>query len=132
MLRSCCPEPGTSGVALTSASKAFNLAGLKAALMVTASERARAAVDKLPALAEHAGLLGVVDSEVAYNEGDEWLDAGIWRGSTAVVSGSGTIRRLRSRTRVGAHGVDLSSAATRYARPATAADREGKRVVKAG
>lgn len=63
------------GIALTSASKAFNLAGLKAALLVTASGRARKAVDLLPALAEHAGLLGVVASEVAFSEGDAWLDA---------------------------------------------------------
>lgn len=63
------------GFALTSASKAFNLAGLKAGLLVTASDRARAAADRLPALAEHAGLLGVLASEVAFAEGDAWLDA---------------------------------------------------------
>ncbi len=68
-------EARACGVALTSASKAFNLAGLKAALIVTASPRASAAVDTLPALAEHAGLLGVVASEVAFAEGDAWLDA---------------------------------------------------------
>lgn len=63
------------GVALTSASKAFNLAGLKAAVLVTASEHARQATSTLPALAERAGLLGVVASEVAFAEGDVWLDA---------------------------------------------------------
>jgi cystathionine beta-lyase len=63
------------GFALTSASKAFNLAGLKAALLVTASERTRAAADRLPALAEHAGLLGVLASEVAFSDADDWLDA---------------------------------------------------------
>ena len=63
------------GIALTSASKAFNLAGLKAALLVTASERARAAADRLPPQAVHAGLLGVVAAEVAFAEGDAWLDA---------------------------------------------------------
>lgn len=63
------------GIALTSASKAFNLAGLKAALLVTASEPARLAVERLPALADHAGLLGVVASEVAFSQGDAWLDA---------------------------------------------------------
>ncbi len=61
--------------ALTSASKAFNLAGLKAALLVTASDRTRAAADRLPALAEHAGLLGVLASEVAFSDADDWLDA---------------------------------------------------------
>jgi cysteine-S-conjugate beta-lyase len=63
------------GIALTSATKAFNLAGLKAGLLVTASDRAREAADRLPALAEHAGLLGVLASEVAFAEGDAWLDA---------------------------------------------------------
>ncbi len=63
------------GIALTSASKAFNLAGLKAALVVTASERARAAVTRLPPLSDRAGLLGVVAGEAAFDAGDEWLDA---------------------------------------------------------
>lgn len=63
------------GFALTSASKAFNLAGLKAALLVTASDRARAVANRLPALAEHAGLLGVIAAEAAFDEGDDWLDA---------------------------------------------------------
>lgn len=63
------------GFTLTSPSKAFNLAGLKAALLVTASERTRAAADRLPALAEHAGLLGVIAAEAAFDDGDEWLDA---------------------------------------------------------
>jgi cystathionine beta-lyase len=65
------------GFALTSASKAFNLAGLKAALLVTASDRTRAVVHRLPALAEHAGLFGVIAAEAAFDEGDEWLDAAL-------------------------------------------------------
>ena len=63
------------GVALTSASKAFNLAGLKAALLVTASDHAREAMRRLPPLGERAGLLGVVAAEVAFSDGDPWLDA---------------------------------------------------------
>jgi cysteine-S-conjugate beta-lyase len=63
------------GFALTSASKAFNIAGLKAALLVTASDGPRSAVDQLPPLTDHAGLLGVVAAEVAFSECDEWLDA---------------------------------------------------------
>jgi cystathionine beta-lyase len=62
------------GISLTSASKAFNLAGLKAALVVTASDRAQAVVDKLPFNAEQVGLLGVVAAEAAFAEGDAWLD----------------------------------------------------------
>jgi cysteine-S-conjugate beta-lyase len=63
------------GIALTSASKAFNVAGLKAAFAVTASGRARDAVALLPDLSERAGLLGLVAAEAAFAEGDEWLDA---------------------------------------------------------
>jgi cystathionine beta-lyase len=63
------------GFALTSASKAFNIAGLKAALLVTASDGPGSVVDQLPPLTDHAGLLGVVAAEVAFTECDEWLDA---------------------------------------------------------
>jgi cysteine-S-conjugate beta-lyase len=63
------------GVGLTSASKAFNLAGLKAALLVTASDRTRRIVARLPDLTDQAGLLGVLAAEAAFAEGDEWLDA---------------------------------------------------------
>jgi cysteine-S-conjugate beta-lyase len=63
------------GVALTSASKAFNVAGLKAAVAVTASPTARDAIARLPYLADRAGLLGVVAAEAAFRDGDEWLDA---------------------------------------------------------
>lgn len=63
------------GVALISASKAFNLAGLKAAVAVTASGTARDAVARLPELTDHSGLLGVLAAEAAFNGGDGWLDA---------------------------------------------------------
>jgi cysteine-S-conjugate beta-lyase len=63
------------GVALTSASKAFNLAGLKAALVVTADGAARDLVARMPPLHEHAGLLGVLAAEAAFTDGDAWLDA---------------------------------------------------------
>ena len=62
------------GVALTSASKAFNLAGLKAALMITASDRAREAVRALPPLTDRVGILGVIAAEAAFAHGDRWLD----------------------------------------------------------
>ena len=63
------------GVSLTSASKAFNIAGLKAALLVTASDHARETMARLLPLGEHAGLLGVLAAEAAFRDGDEWLDA---------------------------------------------------------
>jgi cystathionine beta-lyase len=63
------------GIALTSASKAFNVAGLKAALVVTASDRARDVVRRLPPLTDRVGLLGVLAAEAAFTAGDRWLDA---------------------------------------------------------
>jgi cystathionine beta-lyase len=63
------------GFCLTSASKAFNLAGLKSAQIVSGSERGRAVLDRLPPLASAAGILGTLAAEAAYTDGDEWLDA---------------------------------------------------------
>jgi cystathionine beta-lyase len=63
------------GFALTSASKAFNVAGLKCALLVTASDEARDVARTLPPQSDHAGLLGVLAAEAAFTDGDPWLDA---------------------------------------------------------
>jgi cysteine-S-conjugate beta-lyase len=62
------------GIAVTSASKAFNLAALKCAMVVTASGRARDAVARLAGQTDHVGLLGVLAAEAAFDEGDDWLD----------------------------------------------------------
>jgi cystathionine beta-lyase len=56
------------GGAVTSASKAFNLAGLKLAMIVTPS------VDLPEGLRDKAGYLGLIAAEAAFREGDEWLD----------------------------------------------------------
>ncbi len=66
-----------SGVTVTSASKAFNLAGLKCAVVVTASaEMHEQLTEKLPvSLPFHAGHLGVLASVAAFEHGGEWLDA---------------------------------------------------------
>jgi cystathionine beta-lyase len=63
------------GVSLTSASKAFNVAGLKSALIVTASEHSRELVAGLAPQNDHSGLLGAIAAEAAFEHGDEWLDA---------------------------------------------------------
>lgn len=63
------------GIAVTSASKAFNLAGLKAAMMITASDRSRDAVRRVPPLTDRVGILGVIAAEAALINGDRWLDA---------------------------------------------------------
>ena len=59
---------------MTSASKAFNLAGLKAALPVTASDRAQDVLRRLPITNDQVGLLGLLASEAAFTAGDAWLD----------------------------------------------------------
>ncbi|MFI6791049.1 MalY/PatB family protein [Nonomuraea sp. NPDC050383] len=60
-------------VALVSASKAWNIAGLKAALAVPGGE-ARAEVAAIhEEVSEGAGLFGVVASEAAFTHGDPWL-----------------------------------------------------------
>ena len=63
------------GVSLTSASKAFNLAALKTAFIVTAGDEARALVTRLGPQHDHASLLGEIAAEVAFRDGDDWLDA---------------------------------------------------------
>jgi cysteine-S-conjugate beta-lyase len=62
------------GIAFWSASKAFNLAGLRCAQIVTASPGAAAVIERLPVSATHCGHLGAVGSVAAFREGGEWLD----------------------------------------------------------
>ena len=62
------------GIVLTSASKAFNTAGLKCAIAVTASATAAAQVARLPEIAKHCGHLGVLTSVAAWESCDDWLD----------------------------------------------------------
>ena len=62
------------GIVLTSSSKAFNTAGLKCAIAVTAGEPARDRVAELPEIAVHCGHLGVLASVAAWRDGGDWLD----------------------------------------------------------
>ncbi|PPL19131.1 MalY/PatB family protein [Microterricola pindariensis] len=63
------------GVAVTSASKAFNLAGLKCALIVTASARGDALRAAMPYEVEwRTSIFGQIASIAAFRDGDEWLD----------------------------------------------------------
>jgi cystathionine beta-lyase len=66
------------GIAAESASKAWNLAGLKCAMFVTASERMSRLVATLPESVRYrTGLFGQIASTVAFAEGEEWLDGAI-------------------------------------------------------
>jgi cystathionine beta-lyase len=62
------------GVAFWSASKAFNLAGLRCAQIVTASADASALIERLPVSATHCGHLGALGSIAAFRDGGSWLD----------------------------------------------------------
>jgi cystathionine beta-lyase len=70
------PGAAEVAVAVVSASKAFNLAGLKCAAIVTASDRMASLVGRMPAeVHERTGLLGVIASIAAFTDGDSWLSA---------------------------------------------------------
>ncbi|WP_144796385.1 MalY/PatB family protein [Microbacterium paludicola] len=64
------------GFAVVSASKAFNLAGLKCALMVAASDRTGGLLRRLPVEVEwRTGQFGMLAATAAFSEeSDEWLD----------------------------------------------------------
>ena len=71
------PAAARIGFAVVSASKAFNLAGLKCALIVTAADGTAAIVRSLPAEVEwRTGLFGAIAAVAAFSpESDVWLDA---------------------------------------------------------
>jgi cystathionine beta-lyase len=69
--------PGAAEVAVTvmSASKAWNLAGLKCAAVVTAAPGLAAAVDRFaPDTKWRTGHFGVLATVAAYTDGESWLD----------------------------------------------------------
>jgi cystathionine beta-lyase len=70
------PESARVGYTVASASKAFNLAGLKCALMITAADEHAAVVASMPAEVEwRTGLFGALASVAAFSEeSDAWLD----------------------------------------------------------
>jgi cysteine-S-conjugate beta-lyase len=67
-------EAKATGVIVTSASKTFNLAGLKASIIVTQSDEVRATLAALPeALHWRSSLLGAFAMAEAFENGDAWL-----------------------------------------------------------
>lgn len=63
------------GFVVTSASKAYNLAGLKAAVIIPGAESA-GTVAALPELGRWgASLIGCISHEAAWNDGDDWIAA---------------------------------------------------------
>ncbi len=76
------PFPSVSALAkkrsvvLTSASKAWNIAGLKAAIMFSASDEAREVLDRIPQeIAFHSGHFGVIASRAAFEAGEPWRES---------------------------------------------------------
>lgn len=68
-------EAAEHGICVTAASKAWNLAGLKCAVMVTDSERMRDRVAGMPVeVGWRTSLFGAIASIAAFTEGDSWLD----------------------------------------------------------
>lgn len=67
-----------TGVCITAASKSFNLAGLKASLMVTDSKTMQTKIKKVPAaLHWRSGILGAFAMAEAFSNCGDWLDAAI-------------------------------------------------------
>jgi cystathionine beta-lyase len=63
------------GIIITSASKSFNLAGLKCALIMTQSSVLQERINKMPlAVTWRASLFGAVASTAAFDQSTDWLD----------------------------------------------------------
>jgi cystathionine beta-lyase len=63
------------GIAVTSASKGFNLAGLKCALIITSSQVLKEKINSMPiSVAFRASLFGAVAATAAFRDSLEWLD----------------------------------------------------------
>jgi cystathionine beta-lyase len=72
------------GITATSASKAFNIAGTKCAVMVAASDRSVAILDRMPAeVLIRTSLIGMHASVAAFTDADDWLD-----GTVAAIAAS--------------------------------------------
>jgi cystathionine beta-lyase len=69
------PEAEPRSIVLTSASKAWNIPGLKCAIAVAQSSAMREALAALPVeQSERVGHLGVLASAAAFRDGEPWLD----------------------------------------------------------
>jgi cystathionine beta-lyase len=67
------------GITVTSASKAFNVAGLMCAQIVTASRAAADRAERIPGTARHAGHYGVLAAKAAFSDprSSAWLDRAV-------------------------------------------------------
>jgi cystathionine beta-lyase len=69
-------EARSVGIAVTAASKGWNIAGLKCAIILTQDEALHQRLNAIaPATHYRASLLGAFATVAAFNEGEPWLDA---------------------------------------------------------
>ena len=72
------PAAAEVGICVTSASKAFNIAGLKSALIVSQSEEKHELLSQMPPSVHfRSSILGAFAAVEAFNHGEEWLDAAL-------------------------------------------------------
>ena len=72
----CGPEAEETGVCITSASKSWNLAGLKAAFLLTQSKTMQTKVNRMPQATHwRSSIVGAFAMAEAYENGDTWLDS---------------------------------------------------------
>ena len=70
------PVAAEHGLSISSASKTWNVAGLKCALLVAGSARIESELQKLPEhLRYHVGQFGVLAATAAFRDDFDWLDA---------------------------------------------------------
>jgi len=85
------PLARENGFAVHSASKAWNIAGLKCAIMVATGEHPRGALERMPQeVAWRTGQFGVIASTAAYRDGEPWLDSAL----EAIAANIVLLRRL--------------------------------------
>lgn len=64
------------GIVVTSASKAFNLAGLKCAMIITGADKLKEKINAMPlSVAFRASLFGAVAATAAFRESQNWLES---------------------------------------------------------
>lgn len=71
------PAAERTGVLITSTSKSWNLAGLKAAFLLAVGDKAKELEGLPPSMHYRSGILGAFSMAVAYSEGVTWLDSAI-------------------------------------------------------
>ena len=71
-------DAGEVGVCITAASKGWNIAGLKCAIIVSQSPKMHEKLNELaPAMHYRASLIGAFATVAAFEKGDEWLDSAL-------------------------------------------------------